>query len=227
MQDEKGRLIVFEGLDGAGTSTQLARLQRWLSSRGVAVEVTKEPSSGPLGAMVRLAIETRLELDPKTLALAFAADRVDHIENQINGVRKALDNGRWVLCDRYVLSSLAYQGEEVDSEWLLAINRFALEPDVTIFVDTDAENCLQRIRQRSSSAELYDNYEQLTKVMRNYRRVVAQRQFVGHLITVNGNEAEESVFEALLEQFQEWLTKFVSQTRMPLSPSDLILPENL
>ena len=161
--------------------------------------------------MVRLAIETRLALDPKTLALAFAADRVDHIENQINGVRKALDNGRWVLCDRYVLSSLAYQGEEVDIEWLLAINRFALEPDITIFVDTNAENCLQRIRLRSSSVELYDSYEQLKKVMRNYRHVVAQRQFVGHLITVNGNEAEESVFEALLEQFQECLTKFVSQ----------------
>jgi dTMP kinase len=148
-----GRLIVFEGLDGAGSSTQLRLLASWLGQRGQVVEETREPSNGPFGAVIRQAIEGRLQLVPEVLALAFAGDRADHLLNRANGMALALERGSWVLCDRYVLSSLAYQSADgVDLDWLIELNRHARAPDVTVFVDTPVEVCLQRIAARSGHA---------------------------------------------------------------------------
>jgi dTMP kinase len=201
-----GAFIVVEGLDGSGISTQIARLRRWLANRGVTVEVTKEPSPGPLGAVIRQAIEGRIALDEKVLALAFAADRLDHLENHVKGIRQHLDAGRWVICDRYVLSSLAYQGAaDVDRDWLLAINRFALEPDVTIFIETPAEVCAERIELRSSSLELYHDVRQLEKVQQVYRQALADGRLTGSLIRVNGHQKEEAVFRELEAGFERWL----------------------
>jgi dTMP kinase len=200
-----GAFIVVEGLDGSGISTQIGRLRRWLASRDVTVEVTKEPSPGPLGAVIRQAIEGRVALGEKVLALAFAADRLDHLENDVKGIRQHLDAGRWVICDRYVLSSLAYQGAaDVDTDWLVAINKFVLEPDVTVFIETPAEVCAERIQLRSSSLELYHDVRQLEKVQQVYRKAIADGRLTGHLITVNGHQKEEDVFRELEASFETW-----------------------
>jgi dTMP kinase len=202
----RGVFIVVEGLDGAGISTQIGRPRRWLADRGVTAEITKEPSPGPLGAVIRQAIEGRVALGEKVLALAFAADRLDHLENEVKGIRQHLDAGRWVICDRYVLSSLAYQGAaDVESDWLLAINKFALEPDVTIFIETPAAVCAERIRLRSSSLELYHDIRQLEKVQRVYRKALGDGDLIGHLITVNGHQKEEDVFREVEAGFETWL----------------------
>jgi dTMP kinase len=207
-----GRFIVFEGLDGAGTTTQLRRLGRWLLDQGKNVEETREPSNGPFGAVIRQAIEGRLALHPRALALAFAGDRADHLTNEVNGIEQALSRGAWVLCDRYVLSNLAYQRSgEVDVEWLVDLNRFTLKPDVTVFVDTPPEVCAKRISSRSAHIELYHGQPELERVSRNYRRAVAYQSFVGHLITINGAGDESAVFDELLRELRPWMEEALIQ----------------
>jgi dTMP kinase len=195
----RGRFVVVEGLDGAGTTTQADRLATALRARrGVGVELTKEPTNGPLGAVLRQAIEGRVTLDPAALALAFAADRADHLFNPVNGVVGALDAGRWVVCDRYVLSSLAYnRSATISHEWVAELNRHAIAPDLTVFVDVDPEICLQRIGGRSSAEELFHSREQLVAVDRNYRDLIAAGHVRGPLATVDGSGTIEQVEAAI------------------------------
>lgn len=203
-----GLFVVVEGVDGSGISTQIGLLRRWLSARGVTVEATKEPSRGPFGAVIRQAIEGRLALDDRALALAFAADRVDHLHNPVNGIRQHLAAGRWVISDRYVLSSLAYQGAAgLDADWLVEINTFAIEPDVTIFIDTPPDVCIQRIHQRSSSLELYDDVEQLRKIHRLYHAWLARGRLTGHLVTVDGTRSEDAVSHDVQNELEAWLKR--------------------
>lgn len=208
MSLSKGKFVVFEGLDGAGTSTQMVKLRAWLSSQDIFAELTKEPSNGPLGAMIRQVIEERVSMDPISRALAFACDRMDHISNNINGIQKSLDRGHWVLCDRYVLSNLAYQSaEDINIDWLLSINSFAIDPDVTIFIDTSTENCVERIDRRSSHMELFHDGNKLEKALFHYRRAMSYKRFTGHLIEVNGNNYEEEVFSELIAEFKKWFRR--------------------
>lgn len=150
MADERGRFIVLEGIDGAGTTTQAALLADALRARlGVEVELTREPTDGPLGRVLREALSGRAPLDPVALALAFAADRADHVHNPRTGIAAALAAGRWVVSDRYLLSSLAYnRGGVVTRDWLTAINRHALAPDLTLFLAVDPALALERIAAR-------------------------------------------------------------------------------
>jgi|LQYC01.1.fsa_nt_gi thymidylate kinase len=206
MSLHKGKFIVFEGLDGAGTSTQMVKLRDWLSKHNIFAELTKEPSNGPFGALIRQAIEQRVTMDSISRALAFASDRMDHISNDINGIQKSLNIGHWVLCDRYVLSNLAYQSaEDIDLDWLLAINHFAIEPALTIFFDTSMENCIKRIDLRSSHMELFHNGSKLEKALLHYRKAISAKKFIGDLITINGNTTEEEVFSELIREFKKWL----------------------
>lgn len=195
-QPERGAFIVFEGLDGAGTTTQAERLAQWLRHQGVSAELTKEPSNGPVGAALRQAIEGRVKMDPVALSLAFAADRVDHLMNEYNGVDRMLAAGRWVVCDRYVLSSLAYQANDrVGHDWLLEINTYAIEPDMTIFLDADPEVCVDRIAARSSTTELFHHGDHLLVARRNYQQVEVDRRFLGTFEVVDANEGIDEVFE--------------------------------
>lgn len=196
----RGRFVVLEGLDGAGTTTQAQRLADALRARGVEVELTHEPTSGPLGAVARQAIEGRLALDPVALALAFAADRADHVANPVNGIAAHLAAGRWVVSDRYVLSSLAYnRSDALTREWIAQINAHALAPDLTIFLDVDPETCLARIAGRSAADELFHSRERLVAVDRGYREAIAGGLVRGQLAVVPGAAAVEQVAREVWE----------------------------
>lgn len=195
-----GRFVVLEGLDGAGTTTQAQRLAAALRARGVEVELTNEPTNGPLGAVARQAIEGRLALDPVALALAFAADRADHVANPVNGIRAHLAAGRWVVSDRYVLSSLAYnRSEALSRAWIATINEHALAPDLTIFLDVDPELCLERIAGRSAAEELFHSRERLLAVDRGYREAIAAGHVRGQLAVVPGAAGIEQVEREIWE----------------------------
>ncbi len=162
------KFVVIEGVDGAGTTTQAHGLQRALEARGVLVHLTREPSTGPVGAMLRQALTHRLvspggrPLGWETMALLFAADRMDHVDNEI---APALRQGKLVVCDRYDASSVAYQSltspgapDEV-MPWVRSINGRAPRPDLVIVLDVSPDVAEERRDTRGGTEELYDARE--------------------------------------------------------------------
>lgn len=175
------RFVVVEGLDGAGTTTQASRLAEALTEQGRCVELTSEPSSGPLGQLAREHIAGRITLDPASAALTFTADRADHLARTI---RPALDAGHWVVCDRYLLSTLAYQGAEgVDPEWMLTVSAGFEVPELTVLLDLP--DALRR--ERLDLRGVLDRYEtpELAGTLRaSYRDAVELLRANGHRIEV-------------------------------------------
>ena len=149
-----GRFIVLEGIDGSGTTTQAARLAASLRAAGHAVVSTREPSDGPLGVVLRQALTRRLVgLSDQALALLFAADRLDHLASV---VEPALAEGKVVVSDRYVLSSLAYQGMRLPLSWVETLNAAARPADLTLYLEVDPRTAARRRQGRGGAAELFD-----------------------------------------------------------------------
>lgn len=187
----------MEGLDGAGTTTQAARLAVRLGQAGVPVVSTREPSDGPIGTMIRQAIGRRLvqpdgaTLGDEVLALLFAADRCDHIRST---VRPALEQGRWVISDRYVHSSLAYQGASLDREWVAGINREAPPADLVIQIDVPVEVCLERMVRRARPLDIFERERFLEQVVRGYDEAYRLRPDT-HVRVDGGRDVDEVALE--------------------------------
>ena len=141
-----GRFIVFEGLDGANLEHHLHTSAEWLKKRGLPVFETREPTDGPIGRDIRLALRGRLKLDRRVLAVLFAADRLDHLFQEESGIEARLRRGEWVLSDRYYLSHYAYQrADGFELEWLKALNKHARHPDLIFFLDYPIDVCIREM----------------------------------------------------------------------------------
>lgn len=174
----RGRFVVIEGIDGAGTTTQAARLAERLRSLPALVRVTREPSDGPIGTLVRQVLTGRIVVPDgrapgwATMALLFAADRLDHVEAEIE---PALASGAIVISDRYDASSLGYQsvmsgkGGEGAIEWIRSLNRHALRPDLTIVLDVGADVAAVRRESRGETAQIYEQNEVQRALVAFYR----------------------------------------------------------
>jgi dTMP kinase len=209
----EGSLIVIDGIDGAGTTTQAARLAAWFRSRDLPVLVTHEPTDGPIGSLIRQVLTNRLVVrgitGPRapawnTMALLFAADRLDHLEAQIV---PNLRDGVTVITDRYDLSSLAYQSATAPAistdhaeavAWVHHLNKHARRPDLTIVLDVDPDVAAKRRRSRNYSTELYEDPELQRAIARAY---CMAEQLVPNdrLVHVDGNLGAEQVHAACLE----------------------------
>ena len=152
---ERGRFITLEGPEGSGKTTAARHLGAWLRERGVPAVVTQEPGGTPLGDEVRrIVLHMRGmsdDLDPRADALLYAAGRAQHVERVI---RPALERGEWVVCARYLDSSLAYQGAGYgnDPSAMRRLQDFAtggLLPDLTLLLDVPVEVGLARTRRRA------------------------------------------------------------------------------
>ena len=149
-----GHFITFEGGEGAGKSTQIARLKMFLERHGKSVVVTREPGGSPGAEKIRslLLSGNARDLGPRGEAMLFAAARADHVDATI---RPALERGDWVLCDRYADSTRVYQGEAgVDQEYLKLLETAAIagvRPDMTILIDVPPKIGLSRVAARSQS----------------------------------------------------------------------------
>ncbi|HEX2730457.1 MAG TPA: dTMP kinase [Polyangiaceae bacterium] len=210
-----GRLIVLEGIDGSGTTTQLARLGQTLSARNLACVCTREPTPGPVGRLIRSALSHELEsdgvpvaLDFRSMALLFAADRADHNERVI---RPALSAGKLVLSDRYTLSSLLYQSLTAPSgvdclQWLVAINSSAEVPDLVIVLDVDADVAAERRARRGGAPELFEQDLLQRRLAEGYRNAssVLQGQRV---VVLDGNRSPELVEREIQEQVDRLLNE--------------------
>jgi dTMP kinase len=178
MSDRTGLFVVFEGIDGAGTTTQARRLEARVRAdpRGRRLSLGAEPSMGPVGTLVRHVLRERVvaatpggerrPFDRRALALLFAADRLDHVACEIAPL---VDDGWVVISDRYVLSSLAYQGLDAPVSWIAQINRFAPPPDVMFFLEVPAETAWGRIRDSRPGREIFETPGTLAVVADAYR----------------------------------------------------------
>jgi dTMP kinase len=199
----RGLFIVLEGPDGAGISTQTALVQAALAARGHRAFATKEPPMGPVGAVIRQALSHRVVYPPAqplgddVMALLYAADRLDHIKAD---VLPRLEQGIHVVCDRYRLSSYAYQGLTMGQDWVRTLNNRSIAPDVTFFIDVPPEVSQQRIISRGGRIELYEAEERLRPIYGNYLSLIEQARQAGErIITVDGTPTPEVVTASILK----------------------------
>lgn len=196
----RGHFIVLEGLDGAGTTTQAERLAQRLRAHKLKVLITREPSDGPLGLLLRQSLTGRLglpggrgPLSQQTLALLFAADRTDHLQAQVH---PALEQGVTVLCDRYVLSSLAYQGMSLPMQWVHELNREATSPDLTLYVDVDLATAKKRRALRGGEEELFDADDKQRKIRKQYDKAIKLREGLERIERIDGALSIDEVTDA-------------------------------
>ena len=210
-EGRNGKLIVFEGIDGAGTTTQAELYGQFLQSQRRLVHLTRQPSDGPVGMMLRLALAGRLKIgagnQAQAMALLFAADRLDHLAHDVEPL---LRDGYVVICDRYDLSSIAYQtatasaaaGSAADfADWVRQLNRFAIRPDAVVVIDVSPEEAQRRRRARFGAAELYEREELQIKLAELYQRA---EELVPNdeVIHVDGNRDVETIAAAIREKLQ-------------------------
>jgi dTMP kinase len=188
---KKGVFIVIEGLDGSGKTTQANLLAERLQKTHN-VFFTAEPSHGKIGTFIRddcLYENKRLPIEAE--ALLFAADRIEHVKNKI---APALAEGKIVVCDRYIYSSLAYQGSTgLSLDWIKTINARALQPDFSIFIDVSPEKVLERLQRKKSVMEILETQQKVREV---YMKFVEK----GELILIDGDKPKGLVFAELFSR---------------------------
>jgi dTMP kinase len=188
--------ICFEGIDGSGKSTQAKLLAEYLQQRSKVVFLTAEPTKHAIGKLIREAFNKKNTLEEPTIALLFAADRLEHILNPSDGILQQLKKKSFVICDRYYFSSYAYHSVHVPMAWVIENNKLAAQlckPTATIFIDVNAETAWQRIKQNRHSTELYETLENLEKVYNNYLQSFEILKKEENIIVINGNQSVEAV----------------------------------
>lgn len=213
VEKRPGRFIVLEGIDGSGTTTQTARLVDRLRRDSRQVRSTREPSDGPIGSLVRQVLTGRV-ITPggrapgwATMALLFAADRMDHVESEIEPF---LDEGGVIVSDRYDASSLAYQsvssgrGGEKAVEWIRELNRHALRPDLTIVLDLPSELAATRREIRGEAAQLYEQNE-VQHALAVFYRDLAKHMPDDRIVIVDGNGSVDEVHQRVYDAYAKAL----------------------
>ena len=213
MASSTGRLVVIEGIDGAGTTTQATRLVERLRQQGTAARGTREPSDGPVGTLVRQVLTGRIVVPGgrapgwATMALLFAADRMDHVESEIEPF---VAQGGVVVSDRYDASSLAYQSVSSGAEskeaveWIRSLNRYVRRPELTIVLDLPAELAAERRRQRGEAAQLYDQSE-VQRALAAFYRDLAKHLPKDRIAVVDGSGPVDEVHARVWQTYQRSL----------------------
>ncbi|MBM7855169.1 dTMP kinase [Desulfohalotomaculum tongense] len=181
-----GKFIVFEGIDGSGKTTQIALLKEYLQQKGHRVISTREPGGTPVSEEVRAILlnPEHKDLHYRTEALLYAAARAQHVETLI---KPALEQGAVVLCDRFVDSTLAYQGygRGLSLDFLQQINNLAtggLQPHLVLIFDLTEKEGLSRVKRRSGGDRLEREPEQFHRLVRQGYLEISRRQPKNHLV---------------------------------------------
>jgi len=165
MENILKKFIVLEGLDGSGTTTQLKMLKQRFDENKIDSFATMEPTDGIIGRVIRDALRKKIVVDNRTLALLFAADRNEHIYGK-DGIIQELENSKWIICDRYFFSSIAYQSLYCNIEWIVDINSFPL-PEYLFFIATSPRVCQKRMEIRHEK-ELFEDIILQEHILDNY-----------------------------------------------------------
>ena len=203
MSVKSGAFIVLEGIDGAGTTTQLNRLTAWAKELGRVSLSTFEPTDGPIGSYIRSALRGERVSPPQdAIALMFAADRLDHIARR---VQPAVARGELVFCDRYVGSSLAYQGSLCEPRWIREINSRALIPDLTLYLRIDPKVALERVSKREGEhRDMYETQELLERISAAYDSVYGVTGEPEYdAVIIDASESMDDVFAACADAVKD------------------------
>lgn len=207
----RGAFVAFEGGDGAGKTTQLDLLESWFQEQAVPYERTREPGGTAIGERIRsLVLEhDQGEIDPRTEALLFAASRAAHV---VQRIEPALEAGRFVLCDRYVDSSVAYQGEgrELGTEAVAAINSFAtggLQPDLTVLLDLDPAAARARREARAGRSDRIESAEDAFHDRLRHAFLTRAEAAPGRYLVLEASGSAQQLQAAIRTRVQELLSQ--------------------
>ncbi len=203
---KRGRLIVFEGIDGAGKTTQIDLLERYLRGAGRSVFRTAEPTESVSGGLLRDALAGVSKRSACEMAALFTLDRIFHNVNPINGIEKMLNDGFDVISDRYYYSSMAYQGSETDAAWVRDMNLACPEirrPDLCIFLDLTPEESMARITGGRATREIYETVEKLGAVRDKFYRVFEELKNSENIRIVNAARSIEEIHRDIVALVEE------------------------
>lgn len=191
--------IVFEGIDGAGTTTQTKILRDMLEKRGQSVWTTNEPTGQEIGKLIRRVLRHEVSVESRTLARLYAADRYEHLYGK-GGVIDHTENDEIVISDRYWYSSVAYQGLDIPVEEVMALNDYP-HPEAVIFIDPSPETCMERIDSRGEAKEIFEKLETLRSVregyLRSFRDMPEEVKFIHIPGCLSIEETTEKIIEGL------------------------------
>lgn len=198
------KFIVFEGIDGAGKTTQIKLLCERLKRRGIDCYITAEPTDMPSGKLIREALSGRIKTTTAEMADMFAHDRVIHNKDEEKGIDAHLNDGITVISDRYYYSSLAYQGSELGFDAVAALNLNNPDirtPDICLFLDLSPEKSLERIGKRADTpTEIYENYDYLEKTRRMFFDVFERLRARGeHIEIIDASGSAEEISDKIID----------------------------
>ena len=200
--NNNAKFIVFEGIDGAGKSTQIQLLAEKLAERGIKTHVSAEPTKYPSGLAIREVLSGRVKVTDDELAIMFANDRANHNTRENDGIGALLESGICPISDRYYYSSLAYQGVQIGLPRVMELNLENPDirrPDLCIFLDLEPEQSLARINARHVSTEIFETYEYLDKTRKTFINVIELLRERGeNIVCINASGSIDEISEAVL-----------------------------
>ncbi|RGI84640.1 dTMP kinase [Dorea formicigenerans] len=206
-QVKKGKFIAFEGIDGSGKSTQIRLLANKLKEIGVYCYTTMEPTDSPIGSLIHQIMTGRIKTDNKVIAGLFVADRLDHLLNDVNGVLSKIMEGTTVITDRYYFSSYAYHSVDMPMDWVIQANaqsKELLQPTVTIFIDVNPDNAVERIAKNRFHQELFEKKSRLIKVREKYLEAFEKLKDEENIVIIDGNRSQEEIAEEIWDKVKSY-----------------------
>lgn len=167
--------------------------KEYLASKRKRVILTKEQTDGIIGGLIKSNLKKEWKTSPLALQLLFVADRAHHLASEIE---PALKQGKIVVCDRYIFSTIAFGALGINMKFLKYLNSKFRRPDITFVIDTPPEVCLQRIERARFHRELFEEKKKLEQIRRNF---LSLKKYFPHVYFIRGDRTKEEVFRSVLK----------------------------
>lgn len=195
-EKQRGAFIAFEGIDGSGKGTQIELLKKYMKEKGIPYFGTLEPNDSPTGSLIHQIMIGRVKTTNDVIAALFVADRLDHIQNPVNGILKFVNEGVNVISDRFYFSSYAYQSVDVPMDWIISANSLCadlIRPDLTVFIDVDPEVTMARIEKGRRTKELFEETDRLIETRKRYFEAFDRLKETEKVAIIDGARTPEEV----------------------------------